>query len=434
MAVSLVPVATLAALGGAYPSATLPILAAAVVVFLMSRVRVGYADARTLDAALVTLAAGVALQVVPLPRSLVTILSPHLEPLRAALHLEAGSAPATLSVDPSLTRAGLASLVSALLVFWAAREVFSRGGLRVGARAVAWAGFALALVVSVQRATAPGLLLWTWTPNDPESQPFGPFVNRNHLATWLLMGASLTAGYLVSHTRSVSSSQASLRLRARDWLADGHGLLLAGALLSMLLGIVGTLSRSAILGAGAALLTGWALSRTAHRGRTARLAGAAVAVLLAVAIWSNREGLARKFESSASAGRVVIWVDTLPIIRDFWVTGTGIGTYAPTMLQYQRAFRDVHFNQAHSEYVQIAAEGGLLLVAPLLVAVYAAVQLARQRLHEDSRTIAWLRIGAAAGLTGAAVQGLFETGLRMPANGLLAALLAAVLLHQRHDR
>jgi hypothetical protein len=43
----------------------------------------------------------------------------------------------------------------------------------------------------------------------------------------------------------------------------------------------------------------------------------------------------------------------------------------------------------------------------------------------------WIRIGAAAGIAGLAVQGTFETGLRMPANALLFALLAAIVVHKR---
>jgi hypothetical protein len=42
----------------------------------------------------------------------------------------------------------------------------------------------------------------------------------------------------------------------------------------------------------------------------------------------------------------------------------------------------------------------------------------------------WLRIGAAAGILGLAVQSVFETGLRMPANALLFALLAAIVVHE----
>ncbi len=432
--VTLVPIGALAALAGASPSTAVPILCGAVAVFLITRARVGHSDTRVLDAALVALAAGVVIQLVPLPRGFVAFASPHAEALRAALYLDSASRFATLTVNQILTRAGLASLVSALLVFWAARDVFSRGGLRISASSVAWAGSALVVVSLVQRATAPRTLLWIWRPADADAQPFGPFVNPNHLATWLLMAASLTSGYLVSHTRAIGSSQPSLRLKVRDWLADGKGLLLAGALITMILGIGTTLSRGAILGAGAALAVGFGLSDIERRGRTARVVGACAAVLLAAAVWSNLEALARKFEAVTTLSRVTIWRETLPVVHDFWLTGTGVGTYGPTMVQYQRAFREVHFNQAHSEYVQVAAEGGVLLAVPLAVALGAGLRLARKRLREDKRPISWLRIGAAAGLAGAAVHGIFETGLRIPANGLLAAVLAGILLHAHHDR
>lgn len=430
--VSLVPIGALAAWGGAVPSAALPILAAAVLAFLAARARVADGDTRLLDAALITLAAAMLLQIVPLPRDAVAVASPNLEPLRAAVYLDAPSRSLPLSVNPILTRSSLTSMVSVLLLFWAAREVFSRGGLRTASSAIAWTGFALVLAAFVQRATPPGGRLWAWTGADAEARPFGPFVNPNHLATWLLMAASLTAGYLVSHTRAIGSAQSSLRLRVRDWLAEGRGLLLVSALLAMLLGIAATLSRGAILGAGAALAVGFGLST--HRGHATRVVGVVAAVLLAAAVWANGEALARKFEAVTTLSRLTIWRETLPVIQDFWLTGTGAGTYGPAMVGYQREFRDVHFNQAHSEYVQVAAEGGVLLVAPFVVALAAALRLARQRLAGDKRPISSLRIGAAAGLAGAAVHGLFETGLRIPANGLLAALLAAIVIHQHQDR
>lgn len=424
----------LAVLGGAYPSATLPILGAAVLVFLMSGARIADRETRALDVALIAVVTAIVLQLAPLPDRLVAVVSPQLDELRGALYLDASASRATLTADPRLTRAGLASLLSALLVFWSARQIFSRGGIRVAARLVAWAGFALTLVAFVQRATAPNLLLWMWKPIDPGSKPFGPFVNPNHLATWLLMAASLTTGYLVAHTRSLGSAHTSMRLRLRDWLADGNGLLLAGALLLMLVGIAATLSRAAMLGATAALATGVMLSRARDGGRSARVAVASVVALLALAAWSNQEELARKFGAATTASRVTIWRDTVPVVRDFWFAGTGTGTYAPVMVHYQRTSRDLHFNQAHSEYLQAAAEGGILLVVPLIVAIGAAWQLARRRLREDTRSVSWLRIGAASGLIAVAVQGVFETGLRVPANGLLAALLAAIVVCKRHDR
>jgi hypothetical protein len=433
LAVVAVPLGTLAAVGGAYSSATLPVLAAAAAAFLISGARVGVGANRRLDWALVALVAGAALQLAPLPASIVDAISPSVNDLRTALYFAAAADGQPLSVNPHLTRAGVASLASALLVFWAAREVFGRGGTRRAARAIAWAGFAVVLVTLIQRATSPNLLLWTWTPADRESQPFGPFVNRNHLATWLLMAASLTAGYLVSHTQAITSSYTSLRLRIRDWLADGNGLVLAGALLAMVVGLAATLSRSAILGALAALTLG---GRAAGGGRraTTRLVAGSLAVLLLWGVWVNRNALASKFDGSGAVGRPVIWRQTLPVMQDFWLAGTGIGTFGPAMLRYQTQARDVHFNQAHNEYLQLAAEGGLLLVVPAALALAAGLSAARRRLRDDTRAMVWTRLGAAAGLLGVAVQGLFETGLRVPANALLAAVLAAIVLHEPQDR
>ncbi len=425
---------TLAALGGAYPSATIPILLAAALAFLVAGAHVGSRETRTLDLSLVALIGGVTLQLMPLPSGFVEPISPHVATLREALRLNTAEQATTLSVDPRLTRAGLASLASALLLFWAAREVFSQRGVRTTARAIAWGGFALTVITLAQRASAPDRLMWLWTPVDPGSQPYGPFVNRNHLGTWLIMAASLTAGYLVAHARSREQGPTTLRLRVRDWLADGSGLFLTGAIAIMLLAIVVTLSRAAILGTMAAMAVGAAIRGIHLRGRGVRAAVAAAVILLAAAVWSNREELARKFDAATTVSRVEIWRETVPVVRDFWLSGTVVGTYGPAMLHYQQRMREVHLNQAHSEYVQLAAEGGLLLVVPCAVALYAALHLARRRLKSDTRAMAWLRVGAVAGLAGIAVQGVFETGLRIPANALLAAVLAAIALHQPRNR
>ena len=44
-----------------------------------------------------------------------------------------------------------------------------------------------------------------------------------------------------------------------------------------------------------------------------------------------------------------------------------------------------------------------------------------------------MRAGAAAGLLGIAVQSLWEVSLVMPANAVLAAVLAALAVHERPD-
>ena len=147
--------------------------------------------------------------------------------------------------------------------------------------------------------------------------------------------------------------------------------------------------------------------------------------------------LATSFDQRA-VDRFVIWRETLPIIRDFWTTGTGAGTYGTAMIVYQKTqvFMPhlsgwAHFNQAHSHYVQVAAEGGLLLLVPVVIAIASLIAAGWQALQSDRGEIYWVRAAAAASLVGMAVQSVWETSLRMPANAVLCAAIAAALVHRR---
>jgi hypothetical protein len=425
-----------AALGGVYPQAAVPLLAACAGVFLATRARVASSPrTRLLDIALLASLAAILLQAVPLPGSIAGTLSPEAWPLQAMLHFERVRAWWPLSIDARLTRVALTHAAAPVLLFWAAREAFGRGGVRIAARTIAWVGLALTLVALAHRATAPQTLMWYWRAADPGSQPLGPFVNPNHFAAWLLMASGLTTGYFVAHRRTHRTEHSSRRLLVRDWLADGNGLILLGALVIMLLGLAASLSRAAIGGAVVALACTLAVTRgRGGAGRGFRAGAAVVALVLAAAVWANRDALERKFSAGTAVSRPEIWKETAPAIADFWLTGTGAGTYSRAMLEYQQTSPGLHFNQAHSEYVQLAAEGGLLVGVPVVLALFAWIAMARRQLEGDTHELFWIRLGAAAGLLAAAVQGIFETALRVPANALLAALLAAIVVHQRDAR
>ncbi len=49
----------------------------------------------------------------------------------------------------------------------------------------------------------------------------------------------------------------------------------------------------------------------------------------------------------------------------------------------------------------------------------------------DKGEMFWVRVGAAAGLAGLAAQSIWEVALIMPANAVLAGMLAGLLLYQR---
>ena len=108
------------------------------------------------------------------------------------------------------------------------------------------------------------------------------------------------------------------------------------------------------------------------------------------------------------------------------------GTYSTAMLVYQPGDRTIFFNQAHDQALQFATEGGLMLFVPLTIALLAFAAGVASRLASDRSSMFWLRTGAAAGIVGVFVQSIWETGLLMPANGLLFAVICAIEVHDRH--
>jgi O-antigen ligase len=314
--------------------------------------------------------------------------------------------------------------VAVVLVFWSARSLFARGGIRAGARAIAGLGLALAAFGIAQHATAPRALYWQRTFRYTE--PFGPYMNRSDFAMWMVMSLPLAGGYLLARMQS-------RRQRAGADAFDNTTLFLTIAMGLMVAGLMVGLSRSGIIGAAAAAVTLWALSedRLHRHGRARLLAGIGAVVVIAL-FYANTSAVATRIADTMNqglGGRLQIWRTTLPMIRDFWLTGVGGGAYERAMIVYQPAPHETYFNHAHNEYLQLLSEGGLLLAIPALAAIAAGLVTIRRRLAADRTPIYWVRVGAVSGLAGTAVQSLWETGLRRPANTLLFAVLAAFALH-----
>ncbi len=405
---------------------------------------------RPLDLALVALMVGIVAQMVPLPPRLLGVLSPHAAALQASLRPPQLGTRAgewlSISINIGATAGSLATVALGVLSFWIARGIFSAGGSsRWFCRALAVVGGVAALTAVVFRATSPGLVFGILDPAARSANPFGAFVNRNHFGGWLLMMATPVCGYLIAHLRIHTAHGRTLLLSVREFIASGA---MVTAILG--LGIVGvlllTLSRSAVAGLGAAAICGWLLGR--KRFSLERTSLPAILILIGVVMlaavlfvdingWATRIG--ESFEvAEGGSNRMRIWRESLPMVGDYWLTGTGAGTFNDAMTKYQQSRiwvgsmnRWAHFNNAHSAYLQVVAEGGLLLTIPALSALLLLFNLGRRAVRDDRGEMLWARIGAAAGLAGMAVQSIWETSLVMPANAIVCGTLAGLLLYRR---
>ena len=407
---------------------------------------------RVLDAALIAMPLAIVVQLLPLPATLVNALSPGAARVRSALQFTpltpAPTDLVTLSVDPASTAGALGVVTLGIVSFWIARALFGAGGqTRAFCRALAAIGAVAAVLALVQKAVSPKLLLFTVEPVARSTNPFGAFTNRNHMAAWLLLIAAPLAGYLIARLRTHDEDfRGHWRPWLKHFLVSGMALT-AGALVLVVGVLVATLSRSAVVGLGVAAVVAWRLGEprmSIERSKLAVRLGAIGAVLVVAMLFIDLDGWATRLQQSvgddpgASFSRTTIWKETLPIVGDFWLTGTGAGTYSDAMTQYQQARvwvgsmqRWAHFNNAHSHYLQVLSEGGLLLAVPAMVALVAFARLARAAVVADKGEMFWVRVGAAAGLAGLAVQSVWEVALTMPANAVLAGVLAGLVLYQR---
>jgi len=424
---------TLASIGERYTWPILPALIAAAALFLTSGARVGSDPlTRSVDVMLIAALAFIGIQLIPLPSAFVRVISPATPALQDAYALEPFASWRQISIHPSATRVSFGLALAAALMFWTSREVFSRGGTRRAARLLAWIGLGCAVISLAQRATAPKTVLWKWSVPDLRALPFGFFVDRNQLAMWLILAISLVVGYLAMHVHARMTDRTRRDLHTVVVaLSDRGALVICACVAVMVLTLAATLSRSGFVGLVGAGLVGASLAR-ADRKRVLWVGGAAAIVLGAAAAWLNLEGLAQRIVATASGsefdatGRLAIWRETARIVRDFPLLGSGAGTFADAMFVYQQTAREVLFNNAHDEYLQLQAEGGIVLLIVSLAGIALVAKAARARIATDVGAHRYLRIGACAGLAGIAVQSVWEAGLRAPANLVLAAIVAAL--------
>jgi O-antigen ligase len=459
------------AFGAVYPWAYRPLAISAALTGLLAFAvgRRGRPPFLVFATALGCLGLAIALQLAPLPPATVARVSPAAQPLEgryregfgvlAPLGTETPAADGqqSLSIAPRRTAIGL-SLFAALALFClgTTRLVSSTGASAIGKPLVVF-GIALALfgiVSSALTATVHDPLIYGFWKPQFSAHPFGPFVNPNHFAGWMLMAAPIAlALFYDAFQRTIDEVRGS-RGDRMAFVGSPHfsGIMfygLAAALMGVSLAM--TRSRSGISAlAAASTFIAWVVLRR-QKGAKAKIAvfTSFLIVMIGTAAWAGLDTVTDKFAISgvtdkfvisgerdqqlgAQSGRLVAWKDTIRIIRDFPLTGTGFNTYGTAMTVYQSALRDVHFQEAHNDYLQIAAEGGLLVGVPALVVLMIFVRDVRRRFRESPKegTTYWLRVGAVIGLVAIGLQSLFEFSLQMPGNAALFAVLAAIALHQ----
>ena len=379
------------------------------------------------------------LQLVPLPVSLVGLVSPERVRLAEAVASATGERVGprlALSVCLKCTRDEFLFLAACLGVFAASSRLLRRDGpLHVVMAAMATAGGGMALLGFWKLHTGTGLRL------------FSTYTSANRLAGLLAIAAASGAGlYLMARGRALGSAPIADAGGRRKKGADGPGappprpwaavpdaiLRLKDLWLSLAavsaLALVLTLSRLGI----ASAIMGALLSLAVFTRRRAFLAGL-VGVLVVVALGALLaadpvlERYSLLFEKGATgSGRLPCWRMALGLAADFFVTGSGGGTFRHTFALYQEPTLGGWWKFAHNDYLNILTDCG---VVGLVAAVGAAGFLVRRILglrHSGDATTRAVGFAAFLALSILLVHSLGDYPLRQPANAIALAVLVGI--------
>ena len=275
---------------------------------------------------------------------------------------------------------------------------------------------ALALFGLVFAAIGNDRLYWI-RPTVQDTNPFGPYVNPAHFGAVMELAVPWV----------VAAAWSARRLKRRSALP--FPMLLATAGCCLLAGILSA-SRATVVLMTAGLAAVALVVQQSRRRRWVLAAGfagsvAIGSVLLALSGMGGR--LARFFELGpgglADVERLAGWRAAWTMLRDFLLTGAGIGAFRDVFPIYAPAGGDARMRHLHNDYFEVVVEtgwpGALLLVWLTLAFAWLALRNSKRNLPTNG-----LLIGLACLFAHAAV----DFNHQIPANALLFVAVAGMVV------
>ncbi len=377
--------------------------------------------------------AWVGLELIPLPAGLVHAL----EPARFRAPIPPGfDEPAwlTLSIDPHATLLAWIKLLAYLAGFIIAARVFdskTRRSLLV--RALIGIGIFEAIYGSVEYLTG-WEKIFAYSKQYYLGMATGTYINHNHFGGVLELTLPFLVGSILYYFQTWQDNRRRGPLR-RDKSGTSAGfqaLVYMFLLIVMLVGLIFSRSRSAILASILSLLVMALLAQLRVRRKTWLLGlFGFLAVAVGYGLWIGLEPVLSRFEelalpnqSFSEASRLSFAHDALGLVRDYRWTGTGLGTFGLAFRHYQSNFVTFFVDHAHNDYVEFASDTGLVGAALLFIPiVYLLVKMAVVFLRDSRRYRPAVLLGCVGTVFAILIHSATDFNLQVPANALIVAVV-----------
>lgn len=332
----------------------------------------------------------------------------------------AGLSPFTVSRPQTLYALLLWTALAAL--FWSASGILRwEGALRRASWAIFGIGLFIAVVGILQRGQG-NTAYYGLRSIPPGRNPFGPFTNYDHAATWMVCSAFVGFGLLSGGLQS-RRVQLSERLAQQVMIAFLIAVLVGAILETGSRGGVSALSISAL---ATSFIAAGALADIRAR-RLVRAGLALAGIAYCAFLYSNPKwrGVENGALDLSASYRLSMYRSGLRLFQDFPLFGAGLGAFGSAFQPYQEAFVVGRVDHLHSSWFEIAVETGMLGSAAFGLVAFLPLSSLGRRLSGSRFQSRAAAAGVFAALLAFAVQGFIEFSFQIPADAILLVVLSS---------
>ncbi len=391
----------------------------------------------------------IAFQLIPLPSGVLQILSPKTWDIYSTAIAEyGGGEPARnfpISLNPHKTRIELLKVIAYFGVFfYIVNHIRSRAHINLILYSIIVVGLMEAVYGMYAMFTTPPRVLWLEYPM-VATRLSGTYLDPNHMAGFLEMALMVALGYSFSFGRSRTRKK---RGTSQPWYKDLPGFMMRAekynkmslvfySLGILFIGLFLTASRGGMLGflVGLGVFLAFSAQRLKLGGLLFSLAFI-VAILLMYSAGIGKDKIdwvTHRYEILLETGlsdkavRKNVYLTSIPIVDEFPLVGTGLGTFSDIYPKYQPQFIDQFLEHTHNDWLELAIETGfiglLIFVCGMVAYFFHFVRLWLKR--DDSFPIG-IGLGVMGATAAMSFHNLVDFNFHIPANAFMYSVILGI--------
>ncbi len=406
----------------------------------------------------------IAVQLVPLPSGLIQFISPNAFDAWLSMQNIVGMYDEklvdnkwyTLSLDPLSTKYSLyksvvmySIIVSTLLLVRSKRKIVI----------VAWV-----LVISGLIQSLYGMYMvmsgiekvLLYDKQAGRGLVTGTFINRNHMAGYLVICLSMAFGLMLGAMRDKPAGKIKNHVVHLLQAAMSKKIILRIMLIVIVIGLVMTRSRMGNISFGLSLtligILAWYVMTNARRSIGILVISIFIIDILIISAWFGLDRLATRFTvqpvmvsdlsdvtDQAPRGlvsdvtgmmgeRTEVNKTLVSYLGDYWLTGSGLGSFEAVYTIYRSSNIAWTYQYAHNDYLQFSVEVGLIgiaLLSMLLAFIIRAAYIGIR--HSDDSLLLGIALGCAMSIVAMLLHALVDFNLQIPAYAYTFMVVIALL-------